>query len=226
LLIDGAQSFGASYGGKRLGAYGPLSTTSFFPSKPLGTYGDGGAIFCADSAQARTLRELRDHGRTTEGKVVAVGMNSRLAAIQAAVLLEKLAIFDDELARRRQVAARYRQLLGDSVVVVVPRGPSAESAWALLPVLLPHEFGDLTQEGTSRRSGLLLELISSGVPARLYYETPLHAYAFFGHSGPELPAAESLAKRLLFLPFHPYLSADDQERVVAELRVALGRRVP
>jgi dTDP-4-amino-4,6-dideoxygalactose transaminase len=204
LLADGAQSFGATWRGRRVGAIGDIATTSFFPAKPLGCYGDGGAVFTDDDALADVMRSLRVHGKGTDKyDNVRIGMNGRLDTLQAAILLEKLAIFDDELEARQSVADRYAELIGDTVAVpTVVDG--ATSAWAQYTVRL----GD--------RDGVAARLKAEGVPTAVYYPTPLHmqtAYRAYPVAPGGCPVAERAATEVLSLPMHPYLSAATQEAI-------------
>ncbi len=211
LISDAAQSFGGSYGGRRVGRIGDITTTSFFPSKPLGCYGDGGAVFTDDDALAETIRSLRVHGQGRDKyDNVRVGINGRLDTIQAAILLEKLAIFPDELAAREAVAARYAAILPpEAVPPAVMDG--TRSAWALYTIR------------TAPRDAAQQRLQRHGIPSMVYYRCPLHrqtAYRGFPVAGNGLPVSERLAETVLSLPMHPYLGPEDQARVAAALAVA------
>jgi len=216
VLCDAAQSFGACHGGRRVGTIGDLTTTSFFPAKPLGCYGDGGAVFVDDDDTIAVLRSLRVHGQGGDKyDNVRIGMNARLDTLQAAILLEKLAVFADEIAARDRVAGRYGELLGD--VVATPQVPAgATSVWAQYTVRLP--------EGCDR-DRVIAELKSAGVPTAVYYAKPLHqqtAYRAYPVAGNGLPMSERLAGEVLSLPMHPYLDAATQERVAGALCAALA----
>jgi dTDP-4-amino-4,6-dideoxygalactose transaminase len=206
LVCDAAQGFGAAYRGRKVGCFGDLTTTSFFPAKPLGCYGDGGAVFTDDDAVAALLRSLRVHGQGQDKyDNVRIGMNGRLDTIQAAILLEKLAIFDDEIAARNRVAARYSSLLPESIIrpAVID---GATSVWAQYTIRI-----DARDEALSR-------LKQAGVPAMVYYRRPVQtqgAYCDFPLAGGACPVTERLAERVLSLPMHPYLSEDEQARIVA-----------
>ena len=214
IIADAAQSFGAALGDRRVGTFGDIATTSFFPSKPLGCYGDGGAIFTRDAQAAALLRSLRCHG---EGQHrydnVRVGMNSRLDSLQAAVLLAKLSIFTEEIALRQQVALRYNAALRD--VVEVPQIDNATSSvWAQYTIKLDG------------RETVAAALKQAGVPTAIYYPRSLHEQpAYVGYPVVEggLPVAERLAKRVLSLPFHPYLDGPTQDFIIDQLRAALAR---
>lgn len=213
VIADGAQSFGASLGGRRVGSLARLTTTSFFPAKPLGCYGDGGAVFTEDAELADRLRSLRVHGKGAHKyENVRIGMNSRLDTVQAAVLLQKLGIFEDELVRRQQVADRYAEGLGDLVRVPTLRD-GATSAWAQYTIVPP-----------GARDQLAGRLKERGVPTAIYYPMPLHqqgAYSAFPRSVGGLSISETLSARVLSLPMHPYLEALTQDQVVASIEAAV-----
>ncbi len=205
-LDDCAQSFGAVLHGARLGTQAQATATSFFPSKPLGAYGDGGALFTDDDDRAALYRSLRSHGEgTTRYEVLRTGMNGRLDTMQAAVLLAKLDVFDEELAVRERIAQVYDRRLGNAVVIPA-RVPDSASAWAIYAVLLPDE---------AARTRLQAALRDAGVPTAIYYPRPLHRQpAYAGHhDGAVLPVSDELSGRILALPIHPDLSAADAERV-------------
>jgi UDP-2-acetamido-2-deoxy-ribo-hexuluronate aminotransferase len=198
-LDDCAQSFGATLQGRRLGAEADATTTSFFPSKPLGAYGDGGALFTESDESAALYRSLRTHGEgTTRYEVLRTGMNGRLDSMQAAVLLAKLAVFEAELASRERVARYYDAHLGDAIAIPA-RVPESTSAWAIYAILLADGTArDRMQAGLSER----------GVPTAIYYPRPLHLQpAYCGHhDGAALPVSEGIATRILALPIHPDLT--------------------
>jgi dTDP-4-amino-4,6-dideoxygalactose transaminase len=214
-LDDLAQSFGASLHGAKLGTQAQATATSFFPSKPLGGYGDGGALFTDDADRAALYRSLRSHGEgTTRYDVLRTGMNGRLDTLQAAVLLAKLDLFDAELARREQIAQIYDHRLGN-LLETPARVPDSTSAWAIYAVLLKDE---------AERTRVQAALRADGVPTAIYYPRPLHrqpAYAG-AHDGAALPVAEDLATRILALPIHPDLSDADAERVCDAVARALS----
>ncbi len=200
-IDDLAQSFGCSLHGRRLGVEADVTVTSFFPSKPLGAYGDGGALFCEDASRASLYRSLRTHGEGgSRYEVLRTGMNGRLDAMQAAVLLAKLTVFEQELAAREAVAAFYDRHLGNAVVIPA-RVPDSVSAWAIYSVLLPP--------GVSRPA-VQARLREKGVPTAIYYPKPLHLQPAYRerHDGTALPVSEALAERILALPIHPYLSEE------------------
>lgn len=214
LLSDAAQSFGATYKGQRLGRYGCATTTSFFPAKPLGCYGDGGAIFTDDDELDATLRSLRVHGQGADKyDNVRIGMNGRLDTIQAAILLEKLHIFEDEIAARNRVAQRYNAALAD--IAVVPQMlEGCESTWAQYTIRLAPGL----------RDPLALALKAQGIPTAIYYPKPLHrqtAYRHYPVGGNGLPVSDRLAEEVISLPMHPYLDAATQDRIVEALRTHL-----
>ncbi|OUJ15607.1 DegT/DnrJ/EryC1/StrS aminotransferase family protein [Acetobacter sp. DsW_063] len=211
LLDDCAQSFGGSYGGRKLGREATATTLSFFPSKPLGGYGDGGAILTDDAERAALYRSLRTHGEGgTRYEVLRTGMNGRLDTLQAAVLLAKLDFFEAELARREKIACAYDAGLRDVVTVPV-RVPGGASAWAIYAILLSD---------TAARTALQERLKAAGVPSAIYYPLPLHRQPAYRdhHDGATLPVSESLAERILALPIQPELTDAEVARVIAAVR--------
>jgi dTDP-4-amino-4,6-dideoxygalactose transaminase len=216
VLDDAAQGFGASYKGRRLGTFGLATATSFFPAKPLGCFGDGGAIFTDDANLAETLRSIRVHGQGSDKyDNVRIGLTARLDTMQAAILIEKLKIFEDEIAARNKVAERYAR--GLSNVVVVPRLASGcSSVWAQYTIRLP--------KGTDR-DGFAAALKAQGVPTAVYYAKSMHqqtAYRHFPVAEGGLPVSESLSEDVISLPMHAYLDEAAQERIIAAVRGALS----
>lgn len=213
VMADAAQSFGARFEGRWAGNIAAVSGTSFFPAKALGCYGDGGAIFFRDPALYEACEQIRWHGTDSGRKEsVRVGFNGRLDTLQCAVVVEKLAIFRSELARRREIAAIYDERLAP---VVEPRGFGAgcESGYGLYTVAL------------DRRDQVQAALQADGVPTAIYYGQPLHRMQAFEHLAPEggLPEAERLAGRVLSLPMHPYLSDEQVDYICHRLLAAAGR---
>jgi dTDP-4-amino-4,6-dideoxygalactose transaminase len=213
LIEDAAQSCGAQYRGRSACGLGDVGCTSFFPSKPLGAYGDGGMCFTDDSRLAETLRSIRVHGQgASRYENVRLGINGRLDSLQAAVLLAKLDIFHEELALRQAVAERYTTLLAriDGLrPPVVPDG--MRSAWAQYSVLA---------RDAGHRSALQERLTAAGIPSVVYYPTPLHlqkAFGALGHRRGDFPVCEEVCERIFSLPIHPYLTAEDQQAVAAAL---------
>jgi dTDP-4-amino-4,6-dideoxygalactose transaminase len=209
VLCDAAQSFGASLGGRRVGTFGRATATSFFPAKPLGCYGDGGAVLTDDDDLAAVLRSLRAHGQgTNKYDNVRIGINGRLDTMQAAILLQKLTIFEDEIEARQRIARRYADLLGD--VVRLPQLiEGAVSTWAQYTIV------------TERRDSVITACKRAGVPTAIYYPIPLSRQTAYKHfpSGPEgVPVSERLAQQVVSLPMHPYLDPATQERVAAAVR--------
>ena len=210
LIEDAAQSFGASYHGKRAGAFGHIATTSFFPAKPLGCYGDGGAVFTDDDHAAELIRSLCVHGKGPGGKYdnIRVGMNSRLDAIQAAVLLPKLKALDTyEIDARQTVARRYNEAFaGRFVTPFVAEG--CVSAWAQYALLA---------KDTARRDAVVAHLNEAGIPNMIYYPTPQHALPVFRdepHYGETFHNADDYCARTFSLPMHPYLEEAEQRKVI------------
>jgi dTDP-4-amino-4,6-dideoxygalactose transaminase len=216
VLDDAAQAFGASYKGRRLGTFGHATATSFFPAKPLGCFGDGGAIFTDDAELAATLRSVRVHGQGFDKyDNVRLGLTGRLDTMQAAVLLEKLKVFEDEIAARNEVAARYARGLGN--VVTVPRlANGCSSVWAQYTIRLPRGCD---------RDGFAAALKAQGIPTAIYYPKSMHqqtAYRDFPVADGGLPASERLSCDVISLPMHAYLDEPTQERIIKAVRGALG----
>ena len=216
VLDDAAQSFGATYKGRSVGTLADATATSFFPAKPLGCYGDGGAVFTDDAELAEVLVSLRVHGQGSDKyDNVRIGLNGRLDTLQAAILLEKLKIFPNELGERDRIAQRYAHLLGD--VVTVPEvAAEASSVWAQYTIRVP----------AGRRDQVVDELKGQGIPTAIYYAKPLHrqtAYKGYPISGNGLPVSDRLAGEVLSLPMHPYLTEAVQDRICAGVRHALGK---
>jgi len=215
VIEDAAQAFGAGYHGRRAPGLAHVGATSFFPAKPLGCYGDGGAVFTNDDSLASTIRSLLIHGKGADKyNNVRIGLNARLDTLQAAILLEKLKIYQEEIILRQQVAARYTQGLdacrGAGLSVTLPVMPEGvKSVWAQYTVRC------------SRRDALKEKLRRLGIPTMVYYVKPMHlldAMAYLGHDNGAFPATEDASQCVLSLPMHPYLEADDQDRIVAAIR--------
>jgi dTDP-4-amino-4,6-dideoxygalactose transaminase len=216
LVADAAQSFGAAVGKRFVGTFADYTTVSFFPAKPLGCYGDGGAVMTDRDRAADRLRSLRIHGKGADKyDNVQVGLNSRLDTLQAAILMEKLAILRDEIVARNAAAERYDTLLRGAVQT--PRiERSITSAWAQYTILL--------SEGADR-SAVQSGCKAVGVPTAVYYPIPMHeqtGYAHFPADPRGLVHAESICRRVLSLPMHPYLDAIAQERVATALLYAIA----
>lgn len=212
VLEDAAQSFGATYQGRRAGALAEAGATSFFPAKPLGCYGDGGAVFTEDENLAAVLESIRNHGQGTDRyDNVRLGINGRLDTLQAAVLLAKLEIFDQEVAARQEIARRYHEGLKD--VVKVPEvAPECVSVWAQYSV------------ESEARDAIQARLREAGVPTAIYYPKPLHLQEVFrglGYRPGDFPVCEAAARRIFSLPMHPYLEKTDQERIIEIIREAV-----
>ncbi|MGE0726096.1 MAG: DegT/DnrJ/EryC1/StrS family aminotransferase [Alphaproteobacteria bacterium] len=212
VLADAAQSFGATAGNRRAGRLAPATATSFFPAKPLGAAGDGGALFTEDPARAAEYRRLRVHGLDPHGDCQSVGMTGRLDTLQAAILLVKLEAFPDELERREAAARRYDAALA-GLVETPHRPPGSTSAWALYTIL------------SDRRDAIRDALQAEGIPSRVYYQKALHLHPAFAASsgGPgSLPVTEALGRRNLSLPMHGELDAATIDRIAAVVRRAVG----
>ena len=214
LLADAAQSFGASRGNRRAGALAPVTATSFFPAKPLGAYGDGGAIFTDDPAKAEIYRSIRFHGSNNADRyeIERIGTNGRLDTIQAAILMVKLEAYPAELAHRGAVAARYDEKLPATVRRPAREAGSA-SAWPLYVVETP------------RRDAVKAALAAQGIPTAIYYPKPMHfqpAYARYGKGPGSLPVSEALCARVLALPMHSDLDLATVDRICAAVAEALA----
>jgi dTDP-4-amino-4,6-dideoxygalactose transaminase len=215
VLDDAAQAFGATYKNRRIGALAPATATSFFPAKPLSCYGDGGAVITDDDELAQVIRSLRVHGEG-HGKYdcVRIGLNGRLDTIQAAVLMEKLKIFPEEILTRERIARRYSTGLAD--VATVPRlAPGSTSVWAQYTIRLP----------SGRRDGLAAALKMEGIPTAIHYPVPLHRqqpYQRFPIAAGGAPVSERLAEEVISLPMHAYLDQTTQDRIIDAVRRALG----
>ena len=211
VLEDAAQSLGGSYKGKKVGNLADIAATSFFPAKPLGGYGDGGAVFTNDEAMGSRIRSLREHGKGSHKyDNVRIGINGRLDTLQAAILLPKLDIFESEIKDRQEVAARYSNALKG--LVKVPHIPDGLlSAWAQYSVV------------TEKRECYLARLKESGIPTAIYYPRPLHlqtAFAHLGYRPGDFPVAEQMSERIFSLPMHPYLDAGDQAKIIDAVQTA------
>jgi dTDP-4-amino-4,6-dideoxygalactose transaminase len=216
VIDDAAQSFGASYRNRKVGMLGDVTATSFFPAKPLGCYGDGGAVFTDDDAIAALVKSLRNHGAGEDRyDNVRIGINGRLDTIQAAVLIEKLKIFPEEIETRERVARRYNELLGD--IARVPQAPAGYgSVWAQYTIRLR----------AGQRDPLAATLRAQGIPTAQYYPKPTHrqtAYRHYPVAAGGLPVTDRLADEVISLPMHAYLDAATQDRIVEAVRAALGK---
>ncbi|MGK2923913.1 MAG: DegT/DnrJ/EryC1/StrS family aminotransferase [Methyloceanibacter sp.] len=213
LISDAAQSFGGAYHNKRVGSLAPVSGTSFFPAKPLGCYGDGGAITTDDDGLAELLKSIRVHGAGADRyEVVRIGINGRLDSIQAAILSVKLSVFDDELEARERVAQIYDEELKD-VVATPKRIEGLRSAWAQYTIK------------TDKRAAVQEKLGAAGIPTMIYYPKPMHLqvpYLPYGGGEGSLPVSEAICHQVMSLPMHPYLSDDDARRIAAATRDALA----
>ena len=211
VIADAAQSFGAEVEGNRVATLAEVTTTSFFPAKPLGCYGDGGALFTDDDGLADRLRSLRVHGKGAHKyDNVNIGVNGRLDTIQAAILLEKLSVFEEEVILRNKIAQRYGEQLQNLVDIPVVRS-GCTSVWAQYTITTPQ------------RDMLAQELKRLGIPSAVYYPLPLHrqtAYQTFP-CAPDLGISERLSTEVLSLPMHPYLEEEAQQRICAAIRQVL-----
>jgi len=207
VLQDAAQSFGGSVNGKKTGSHGHSAGTSFFPAKPLGGYGDGGAVFTDDDDLAGKVRSIRVHGMGCDKyNNIRIGLNARFDTLQAAVILEKLAIFSGELEKRQKVVEKYNSLLKDKLVTpFVPEG--YVSAWAQYSLLA---------DNSSHRSSIIETLNDNQIPTAIYYPVPLHlqdAFSGLGYNKGDIPVSENISERIFSLPMHPYLTDADIEHI-------------
>ena len=211
IIADAAQSFGADYKGIKVGNFGDITTTSFFPAKPLGCYGDGGAVFTNDDELAKVIKSLRVHGQGSDKyDNIRVGINGRLDTIQAAILLEKLKIFPEEIIARQQAADTYNKAL--ETVVQIPYVPKdMASVWAQYTIQLPERVV---------REKIISDLKSVGIPSVIYYVKPLHqqtAYNKYLIVGNALPVCEKLSKQVLSLPMSGYITTEQVQYITKHL---------
>jgi dTDP-4-amino-4,6-dideoxygalactose transaminase len=214
ILDDAAQAFGATFNNRRLGSFGHATATSFFPAKPLGCYGDGGAVMTDDDEMAEILRSLRMHGQGSDRyDNIRIGLASRLDTVQAAILIEKLKIFPDEIETRNSIARRYAEGLGD--VAIVPKvPPGSTSVWAQYTIRV----------AAGRRDKLVAALKAEGIPTAIYYPIPLHrqqAYKHYPVGEGGVAVSDRLAAEVISLPMHAYLDEPTQGRIIDAARRAL-----
>ncbi len=223
VIEDAAQSLGASRYGRRSGGLAQIGCTSFFPSKPLGGYGDGGACFTDDDQLAERLREVRNHGQERRYYHPRLGINGRLDTLQAAILLEKLALFPAEIAARARIGARYTSLLQQ-------RGAASTADGINAPVLTPalatgntSVYAQYTIQ-VDNRDAVAAQLQQQGIPTAVHYPLPLNEQPVFqiGMGDNNTPISAAIAQRVLSLPLHPYLSEEDQDQIVAAVAAATG----
>ena len=223
VIEDAAQSFGATYKGRKSCSLSTIACTSFFPSKPLGCYGDGGAIFTNDDTLATALRQIARHGQDRRYHHVRVGVNSRLDTLQAAILLTKLSIFDEEMALRQQVAERYAALLPPP-----PRegGGGGEGENITTPYIEPHNTSAWAQYTirVNNRDAVQEKLKAAGIPTAVHYPIPLNRQPAVADPAAQLPVGDALAQRVLSLPTHPYLDKDSIARIVQVILNRNSRR--
>lgn len=211
VIEDGAQSFGATYKGKKSCALSSIGSTSFFPSKPLGCYGDGGALFTDDDEIAKSIREIRSHGQDRRYHHKRIGVNGRLDTLQAAVLLAKLEHFDEEVDLRRKIGARYTELLS------ALQGRIGVKVFT--PYIDTHNtcvYAQYTVQ-LDNRDNLIKYLNNAGIPTAVHYPVPLHlqpAFSIYGYKEGDFPVAEQAARRVVSIPMGPYLKRDDQDYIV------------
>lgn len=211
VIEDAAQSFGASFRNRRSCGLTTIACTSFFPSKPLGCYGDGGALFTNDGELAKSLRQIARHGQDRRYHHVRVGVNSRLDTLQAAILLAKLEVFEDEIARRQIVAGAYGQLLTRAGISAIPYIETGNvSVYAQYTIRVPD------------RESVQNRLRQAGIPTAVHYPIPLNRQPAVANDATCLPVGDLVSQQVISLPMHPYLSEKDQSTIVAELERALS----
>ena len=211
VVEDAAQSFGGSIRNEKVGNFGDVAATSFYPAKPLGCYGDGGAIFTNDDNLAEECKAIRIHG-TKQDKYNSemIGLNGRLDSIQAAVLLEKLKIFDEEIQMRNEIDIYYRKFLNNAQY----HPENYNSAHALFSITLAKQ---------TQRDSLIDRLSKSKIPSVVYYKFPIHlmkAFSYLGYKEYDLPVSENLSKTIVSLPMHPYLAQNEIEHIIEVLKIA------
>jgi UDP-2-acetamido-2-deoxy-ribo-hexuluronate aminotransferase len=209
VVEDGAQSFGALQNGKRSCALSTIGCTSFFPAKPLGCYGEGGAIFTDDDALAQSAREIRVHGQDRRYHHARLGLNGRLETLQAAVLLAKMRIFPDEVEKRAALGARFSDMLHDEHITT--------------PYIAPHNvsvFGQYTVR-VEQREQVIERMSAAGIPTAVHYPIPLYRQPALLQEGLALPEADKAAQQVMSLPFHPYLTEQQMQQISAALRAAV-----
>lgn len=219
VIEDGAQSFGARHRGKRSCGLSLIGSTSFFPSKPLGGYGDGGALFTDDDALAKLMREIRVHGQDRRYHHPRLGLNGRLDSLQAAVLLAKMEVFDDEVDARARIGGRYTQLLTEAF-----EGSERALRTPHVEVFNTSVYAQYTIE-VDDRDAFESNMKSLGVPTAVHYPLALHMQPVFEHLGlreGRFPVSEAAARRVISLPMHPYLTEEQQVEVVRAVRQAVG----
>lgn len=212
VIEDGAQSFGASYKGRKSCNLTTIGCTSFFPSKPLGCYGDGGAVFTSDPELAKAIRQIARHGQDRRYHHIRVGVNSRLDTLQAAILLPKLEALDDEIAERQRVASRYEMALQQQGIVTPQIARNNVSAWAQYTIRV------------ERRKHIQTVLKEQGIPTSVHYPLPLNRQPAVMDMGAILPAGDKAVEEVISLPMHPYMATEIQTKIVAALGQSLGLR--
>jgi len=207
VIEDAAQSFGATYKGRKSCNLSTVACTSFFPSKPLGCYGDGGAIFTNDDELAKVIRQIARHGQDRRYHHIRVGVNSRLDTLQAAILLPKLAILDDEMHARQRVAETYTKLFNEAGILTTPFIEiHNQSAWAQYTIQIEN------------RSEVQEKLKAQGIPTAVHYPIPLNKQPAVADANAVLPVGDAVAERVMSLPMHPYINENHQSLIVGTLK--------
>jgi UDP-2-acetamido-2-deoxy-ribo-hexuluronate aminotransferase len=208
VMEDAAQSFGATYKGRQSCNLSQIGATSFFPSKPLGCYGDGGALFCDDDELATAMRQISRHGQDRRYHHIRVGLNGRMDTIQAAVLLAKLQIFEEEVRRRQEIGERYTELLRDFVEVpyIAPFNASVYAQYTI---------------AVDDRARVVSRLNKAGIPTAVHYPLAVHQQPAFIDESVSMPNSEGASRRVLSLPMHPYLDTETQSAIATQVRIAM-----
>ena len=209
VIEDFAQAFGGSIGGKKAGSFGNVSATSFYPAKPLGCYGDGGAIFTDDNDLAEKMKSIRVHGSGDDKyQNIRIGLNGRLDTLQAAILLEKFNIFENEFISRNKIADYYKNNINSQKILPPFTPKNYKSSWAQFSVMAKDE---------NERNRLIEELSLKKIPTAIFYNIPLHlqkVFQYLNYKKNSLPVAEKISKKIFSIPMHPYLNLDDQNKIL------------
>lgn len=219
VIEDGAQSFGAEYKGRKSCALSTIGCSSFFPSKPLGGYGDSGACFTDDDELAKAMREIRVHGQDRRYHHPRIGLNARMDTMQAAILLAKMQIFPDEVTSRSDIGQRYTDMIIDS-----HKQTDKQEDFPIPPYIESYNTSVYAQYTVSveNRSNVLEALKQQDIPTAVHYPVALHKQPVFNDQAPQLPLATQLSERVMSLPMHPYLQADEQKTIVDALVSAVN----
>ncbi len=219
VIEDAAQSFGATYKGRKSCNLSTVACASFFPSKPLGCYGDGGAIFTNDDELAKVMRQIARHGQDRRYHHIRVGVNSRLDTLQAAILLPKLAVFDEELVHRQSVAGTYNAILRGSEALLANAGSKRDDKSVVIPYVEPHNTSAWAQYTVQLQSRETVQeqLKQAGIPTAVHYPIPLNMQPAVADAAAQLPVGDAVAQRVISLPMHPYLDEASIQRIAQSI---------